>query len=60
MPRLTFIRRIDLTKKFHNWNWVVITTQGKVAFVFRDSVQIDDTNNNKAQVAGHFPIRIFF
>jgi hypothetical protein len=61
MPQRTSLtRRIDLTKKFHNWNWVVITTQGKVAFVFRDSVQIDDTNNNKAQVAGHFPTRIFF
>jgi len=60
MARLTFIRRIDLPKKFHEGNRVAIAAQRKMALVFRDGVHIHDAKNNKSQIAGHFPIRIFF
>ena len=61
MPRRpTPIGRIDLTKKFHNRDWVVIITQGQMAFVFRDSVHIHDAHNDKAHGTGYPPIRPFF
>jgi len=47
-------------KKFDEWNRVVIAAQRKLAFVFRDSVHIHNSNNNKTHGAGYFPIRTFF
>jgi hypothetical protein len=59
-PRLTLTRRIDLLKKFHNGNRVVIVAWRKMAFVFRNSVRIHNPNDNKAHGARQSPVRPFF
>src|SRR5262249_39843756 len=60
MPPPAPVRRIDLLKKFHDLNRVVLVAWRKMAFVLRNGVRIHEAATNIAQGARHPPVRPFF